>query len=111
MQIDDAGARDTTGFNVIKNSFVELNAQTGSYNGDLFVVLFTSGKTVERFIHKVATELNDINKQRLRVLVNWDERVFPENAEFDMRSIINSHMVSIITTAKVGDKASNNKIR
>lgn len=99
--MDDLGVSDKQVFDVINNCFTELNTQTESYTGDLFAILFTSGKTVERFIHKVGAELDDVNKSRMRVLVNWDERV-SQNANFDMRSIINSHMVSIVTTAKVG---------
>ena len=41
----------------------------------------TSGKTVERFIHKLETEIGEINKSRMRVLVNWDERVFKAELE------------------------------
>ena len=61
------------------------------------VILFTSGKTVERFIHKMDSMLDEANKLRLRVLVNWDDRVFPANEEFNMKDFFSifEHFSSI----------------
>ena len=43
---------------------------------------------MERFIHKMDSMLDEANKLRLRVLVNWDDRVFPDNGEFNMKDSV-----------------------
>ena len=101
VQVDDLGISDSQAFAVINNGFDELNAQSGSFSGDLFVILFTSGKTVERFLHKTTSMLQDVNKSRMRVLVNWGNQKF---GSVEMENLIKSHMISVIAPTSAENK-------
>ena len=50
-----------------------------------------------RFIHQAESRFSSNSKDRIRILVNWEN---DPNSERDFKKLLKSHMISVITPAK-----------